>query len=231
MCRRGFPEGSGPLEEHHIFYGSHCERAASEHYGLKVLLCVGHHRTGRKAVHKNPESREYLCRIAQKEFERLYGHESYMGTFSRNYLEEKEWNMNKAFLMGRLTRDPEIRYTQGNEPMCIAKYTLAVDRRRKGEGGPTADFIACTSFGKAGEFIEKYCRKGTKLTISGRIQTGSYEKDGVKHYTTEVVTEEIEFSESKRTDATSQQDQSSQAAGDEGFMRVSDELDEDLPFN
>ena len=106
--------------------------------------------------------------------------------------------MNKAIIMGRLTRDAEIRWTQaGNsqEQMCIARYTLAVDRRQKDAG---ADFIPVVAFGKAGEFAEKYFKKGTKLVVTGRIQTGSYtNKDGVKVYTTEVIVEEQEFAESK----------------------------------
>lgn len=110
--------------------------------------------------------------------------------------------MNKVILMGRLTRDPEIRYSQGETPMCIARYTLAVDRRF-GKGGNnndgnSADFISCVAFGKSGEFAEKYLRKGTKMAVTGRIQTGSYtNRDGVKVYTTEVVIEEQEFAESK----------------------------------
>ena len=109
--------------------------------------------------------------------------------------------MNKAILMGRLTRDPEIRYTQGDNPMCIARYTLAVDRRfnrNAGNDGNNADFIPCVCFGKTAEFTEKYLKKGTKMAVTGRIQTGSYtNRDGVKVYTTEVVVEDQEFAESK----------------------------------
>ena len=109
--------------------------------------------------------------------------------------------MNKAILMGRLTRDPEIRYTQGDNPMCIARYTLAVDRRfsrTAGNDGNNADFIPCVCFGKTAEFVEKYLKKGTKMAVTGRIQTGSYtNRDGVKVYTTEVVVEDQEFAESK----------------------------------
>ena len=109
--------------------------------------------------------------------------------------------MNKVILMGRLTRDPDIRYTQGDNSMCIARYTLAVDRRfaqRDESGNTPADFIPCVAFGKSGEFVEKYLRKGMKMTITGRIQTGSYtNKEGVKVYTTEVVVEDHEFAESK----------------------------------
>ena len=107
--------------------------------------------------------------------------------------------MNKAILMGRLTRDPEVRYSQGDNQMAIARYTLAVDRRfNRNNDENTADFIPCVAFGKAGEFAERYFRKGTKIAVTGRIQTGSYtNKDGVKVYTTEVIVEEQEFAESK----------------------------------
>ena len=133
--------------------------------------------------------------------------------------------------MGRLTKDPAIKQTTGNEPMTVARYTLAVDRKyRKGED-QTADFISCVSFGKAGDFIEKYCHKGTKLVIAGRIQTGSYtNKDGVKVYTTDVVTEDIEFAESKKA-----ADQNGSAPAEEpvdtGFANVPDDEMDELPFN
>ena len=112
--------------------------------------------------------------------------------------------MNKVILMGRLTRDPEVRYTQGETNTAIARYTLAVDRRltsaqREKADVQTADFINIVAFGKAGEFVEKYLKKGTKVVVTGRIQTGSYtNKDGQKIYTTDVVAEEQEFAESKR---------------------------------
>lgn len=142
--------------------------------------------------------------------------------------------MNKAIIMGRLTRDPEIRWTQaGNsqEQMCIARYTLAVDRRQKDAG---ADFIPVVAFGKAGEFAEKYFKKGTKLVVTGRIQTGSYtNKEGAKVYTTEIVAEDQEFTESK---AAGQQGNGQAAAGqpqtdDQGFMNIPDGIDEELPFS
>ena len=112
--------------------------------------------------------------------------------------------MNKVILMGRLTRDPEVRYSQGENAMAIARYTLAVDRRFNRNNGngdeQTADFIGCVAFGRAGEFAEKYFRKGTKVAITGRIQTGSYtNKDGVRVYTTDIVVEEQEFAESKNS--------------------------------
>lgn len=107
--------------------------------------------------------------------------------------------MNKVILLGRLTRDPDIRYTQGAEPMAIARYTLAVDRRMKREGEAAADFISCVTFGKTAEVAEKYLHKGTKIIIAGRLQTGSYtDRDGRKVYTTEVIVEDQEFAESKR---------------------------------
>ena len=149
--------------------------------------------------------------------------------------------MNKAILMGRLTRDPEVRYTQGENQMAIARYTLAVDRRfnRNGDDN-TEDFISCVAFGKAGEFAERYFRKGTKIAVTGRIQTGSYtNKDGVKVYTTDVVVEEQEFAESKNSNGGSSDNYSApannfsaapMAAGD-GFMNIPDGIDEELPFN
>lgn len=138
--------------------------------------------------------------------------------------------MNKAILMGRLTRDPEVRYTNGDKPMCIARYTLAVDRRFKREGQDNADFIPFAAFGKAGEFVEKYCKKGTKLAVTGRIQTGSYtNKDGQKVYTTEIVVEEQEFAESKNAQQNTQPAKK-EDDGMDGFMNIPDGLDEELPF-
>lgn len=135
--------------------------------------------------------------------------------------------MNKVELIGRLTKEPEIRYSQAAEPMAIARYTLAVDRRFKKDGEATADFINCVAFGKLGEFAEKYLHKGVKIAVSGRIQTGSYtNKDGQKVYTTDVVVEEQEFCESK---SSNQQDKTKPV--DDGFMEVPTDLSgEDLPF-
>ena len=137
--------------------------------------------------------------------------------------------------MGRLTKDPEVRYTQGNEPMAIARYTLAVDRRFKRGEEQTADFIPCVVFGKGGQFAEKYLRKGIKVAVVGRIQTGSYtNKDGAKVYTTEVVVEEQEFAESKATSQQNTQNTQPQNThkeeGLDGFMNIPDNLDEQLPF-
>ena len=151
----------------------------------------------------------------------------------------KEIIMNKVILMGRLTRDPEVRYSQGENPMAIARYTLAVDRRfNRNNDEQTADFIGCVAFGRAGEFAEKYFRKGTKVAITGRIQTGSYtNKDGVKVYTTDVGVEDQEFAESKNSNAGTEGGFSCgnrapepSGAGD-GFMNIPDGIDEELPFN
>lgn len=142
--------------------------------------------------------------------------------------------MNKVILMGRLTRDPEIRYSTGENATAIARYSLAVDRRFKRDGEPTADFINCVAFGKTAEFAEKYFRQGIKIAISGRIQTGSYtNKDGVKVYTTDVVVEEQEFAESKSaSENNSKESAPRQNRGSEDFMSVPDGLDnEELPFN
>ena len=140
--------------------------------------------------------------------------------------------MNKVILMGRLTRDPEVRYTQGDNAMAITRYSLAVDRRFKKDGDEqTADFINCIAFGKAGEFAEKYFRKGTKIAVVGRIQTGSYtNKDGQKVYTTDVVVEEQEFAESKNS-GSSDNNQSAPANKNTDFMNIPDGIDEELPFN
>ena len=134
--------------------------------------------------------------------------------------------MNKVILIGRLVADPEIRYTGQNKDMVVAKYRLAVDRRFKKEGEQSADFISCVCFGKGAEFADKYLRKGTKIGITGRIQTGSYEnKDGQKVYTTDVVVEEQEFAESKGN-GTPQP-----APQQEGFFVVPEGIEGDLPFN
>lgn len=136
--------------------------------------------------------------------------------------------MNKAVITGRWTKDPEVRYTQGETPMAIAKGTIAVDRRGKDKG---ADFISVVAFGKIAEHIEKYYFKGMKANIAGHIQTGSYDhKDGYKVYTTDVVIDEIEFGESKGTSA-EPKSESKEEPKDEEFMTVSDDDLEGLPFN
>ena len=157
--------------------------------------------------------------------------------------------MNKVILMGRLTRDPDIRYSNGQngDQMCIAKYTLAVDRRFTRNGDDqTADFISCTAFGKQGEFAEKYVQQGKRILISGRIQTGSYtNRDGVKVYTTEVVVEDHEFADSPRDaggagrsrqngraeSGNADRRQQDNGYEQEGFMDVPEGYDEGLPFN
>ena len=148
--------------------------------------------------------------------------------------------MNKVILMGRLTRDPEVRYSQGENPMAIARYTLAVDRRfNRNNDEQSADFINCVAFGKAGEFAEKYLHKGTKIAISGRIQTGSYtNKDGVKVYTTDVVIEDQEFAESKNSGQNvnnqmtpSPNNSPEYMSSGDGFMNIPDGIDDEIPFN
>lgn len=139
--------------------------------------------------------------------------------------------MNKVILMGRLTRDPDIRYSQGDSATCVARFTLAVDRRFKKQGDDqTADFINCVAFGKTGEFAEKYLYQGTKVVGCGRIQTGSYtNKEGQRVYTTDVVLEEVEFAESKNSSNNNTQGRPSPVDAN-GFMNIQDDLGE-LPFN
>ena len=134
--------------------------------------------------------------------------------------------MNKTLLIGRTTKDPDIRYTQSEQPMTIARFNLAVDRRFKKDGEQSADFISCVAFGKTAEFIEKYVFKGTKIAVEGRIQTGSYtNNDGNKVYTTDVVVEQVEFAGSK-TDS-----KSAAKENNDDFMNVADGLDDEgLPF-
>ena len=127
--------------------------------------------------------------------------------------------MNKVILMGRLAREPEVRYSQGTEPLAIARYTLAVNRRFKRQGEPEADFINCVAFGKAGEFAEKYFKKGQMVSVVGRLQVRGWDKDGERRYATEVIIEEQHFAESKN----------SQAA--DGFYPIDESVeDDDLPF-
>ena len=154
--------------------------------------------------------------------------------------------MNKVILMGRLTRDPEIRYSQGERATAVGRYTLAVDRTFKRDGEPTADFIPCVVFGRSAEFAERYFRQGIKIAVSGRISTGSYvNKDGNRVYTTEVIVEDQEFAESKAASENSgygapagnnyrqpapAKPTPSAAVGD-GFMNIPDGIDEELPFS
>lgn len=144
--------------------------------------------------------------------------------------------MNKVILMGRLTRDPEVRYTQNENSTAVARYSLAVDRRFKREGEQDADFIGCVAFGRAAEFAEKWLHKGSKIVVTGRIQTGSYtNKDGQKVYTTDVVIEEQEFAESKAASEGNgggySGSRSNNSSSGDGFMDVPDGIDEELPFN
>jgi single-strand binding protein len=138
--------------------------------------------------------------------------------------------MNKAILMGRLTRDPEVRYSQSDSSMAIARFSLAVDRRYKKQGDETtADFFNCTAFGKQGEFVEKYLKKGTKIVVTGHIQNDNYtNKDGQKVYSVQIMVEEIEFAESK---AAGQSQQNDSMPPTDGFMNIPDGIESELPFN
>ena len=152
--------------------------------------------------------------------------------------------MNKVILMGRLTRDPEVRYTAGENALAIARYTLAVDRRFRRDGEATADFISCVVFGRGAEFAEKYFHQGIRIVVSGRIQTGSYtNREGQKVYTTEVVVEEQEFAESKSASDNYMASHPQQSAAPapsmpapgagsaDGFRNIGDGNDEEQPFN
>ena len=140
--------------------------------------------------------------------------------------------MNTTVLMGRLTADPQVRYSQGEKATAVARYTLAINRKFKKDGEPTADFIPCVVFGRSAEFAEKYFRKGMQVAISGRIQTGSYtNKDGQKVYTTDVVVEDQEFAESKAASQQNQQNNSTPATDSDGFMNIPDGIDEEMPFS
>lgn len=142
--------------------------------------------------------------------------------------------MNKVILMGRLTRDPDIRYSQGEQSTAVAKYSLAVPRKFKKQGEQDCDFINCVAFGKLGEFAEKYLTKGIRIAVTGRIQTGSYtNKDGVKVYTTDVIVEEQEFAESKSASENNGGSRYSPygLSGSDGFLNIPDGIDEELPFD
>ena len=146
--------------------------------------------------------------------------------------------MNKAILMGRLTRDPEVRYSQNDSSMAIARFSLAVDRRYKKQGDETtADFFNCTAFGKQGEFVEKYLKKGTKIVVTGRIQNDNYtNKDGQKVYSVQIIVEEMEFAESKASSGQVEQEGNNMSPamgepGADGFMNIPDGIDNSLPFN
>jgi single-strand DNA-binding protein len=141
--------------------------------------------------------------------------------------------MNKVILIGRFTRDPEIRYSQGANPTAIARFNLAVPRRKsKSEEGPDCDFVSCVAFSKTADFVERFGRKGIKFVAEGRIQTGSYtNKDGQKVYTTDVVVESMEFAESKNSSGGQQNENLPPSCPGDGFMNIPDGIDEELPFN
>ena len=157
--------------------------------------------------------------------------------------------MNKVLLMGRLTRDPEVRYSQGATPTAVARFSVAVDRRFKREGEPDADFFNCTCFGKQGEFVEKYLHKGTKVVLSGRLQNDNYtNKDGQQVYSVRIMVDEIEFAESKNAAGSGDngynggnygnnnynggnRSQAAPSGAGDGFMNIPDGIDEELPFN
>lgn len=156
--------------------------------------------------------------------------------------------MNKVILMGRLTRDPEVRYSQGANPTAVARFSIAVDRRFKREGEPDADFFNCTAFGKQAEFVERYLRKGIKIVVVGRIQNDNYtNKDGQMVYSVRVMVDEMEFAESKNASqnngdngyngggyaggASRSNASPAPAAAGDGFMNIPDGIDEELPFN
>lgn len=139
--------------------------------------------------------------------------------------------MNKVILMGRLVRDPDVRYSQGGNAMAVARYTLAVDRKFNRDGEPNADFINCIAFGKNGEFAEKYLHKGVKILVEGRWQSGSYtNRDGQKIYTNDCVVESCEFAENKNA-SQSERPQAAPQTNSDGFMNIPDGIDEELPFN
>ena len=143
--------------------------------------------------------------------------------------------MNKVIHTGRLTHDPEIRYSQGEKATAIARFSLAVDRKYKREGEPTADFFNYTAFGKQAEFVEKYLKKGSKIMVTGHLMNNNYEKDGQKVYRDVIITEEIEFAESKKQDAQPQTQpvpqQQTQPVQSDGFMNIPTGLEEELPFS
>lgn len=140
--------------------------------------------------------------------------------------------MNKAILMGRLTRDPDIRYGQGEDTSMIARFTLAVDRRvKQSEGQKAADFIGCIAFGERAVFVEKYLKQGSKIVLEGRIQTGSYtNREGQKVYTTDIVADSMEFAESKASQGSGTTSSAPAPAPSDGFMSIPDGIDEELPF-
>ena len=139
--------------------------------------------------------------------------------------------MNKIILLGRLTRDPEIRYSQGENSMAIARFTIAANRRYKREGEPEADFFNCTAFGKQAEFVEKYLKQASKILVSGRVQNDNYtNKEGQKVYSVQIMVEELEFAESKGNSDAGTQQQATPQTDNNGFMNIPAGLEEELPF-
>lgn len=147
--------------------------------------------------------------------------------------------MNKIILMGRLTRDPDIRYSQGDNQLAIARFSLAVDRRFKRQGEPDADFFNCTAFGRQAEFVEKYLKQGTKILLTGRVQNDNYtNKNGEKVYSVQIIAEEIEFAESKNAQGNTgggmggfQPQPEPSNAADDGFINLPNGIEEELPFS
>lgn len=145
--------------------------------------------------------------------------------------------MNKVIMMGRLTRDPEIRYSQGNSPTAVARFSIAVDRRYKQDGQPDADFFNCTAFGKQAEFIEHYLHKGSKILLCGNLQNNNYtNKDGQQVYSVQIIVSEIEFAESKNASGNNESAASGNSApapasASDGFMNIPDGIEDELPFN
>lgn len=140
--------------------------------------------------------------------------------------------MNMVILMGRLTRDPEVKYSQGEKPVAISRFSIAVNRKYKREGGPTADFFNCTAFGKQAEFVEKYLKKGSKVLITARVENNNYEKEGKMVYDNAFIVEQIEFADSKKTDESQPQQPESQPQSQtaDGFMNIPTGVEEELPF-
>lgn len=140
--------------------------------------------------------------------------------------------MQKFMAIGRLTGNPTVRYTNGNEPVCIATFSLAVNRRFKRDGQPEADFFNCTAFRKTGELVEKYCHKGMKVAIEGELQNDNYtNKNGEKVYSTRILVDSLEFCENKSQDTQSTAPANQYAGSEDGFMQIPDSVAEELPFN
>lgn len=218
------------VHDHHIFGGT-ANRTISEAEGMRCNLCIEkHHENGPEAVHRNRFNNVLLKTIGQQAYEQTHTREEFIARFGRSFTELEDENVNKVVLSGRLTRDPEVRYSAGETQLAIARFTLAVDRRFKRDGEATADFIRCISFGNMAEFAEKYFGQGMKITISGRIQTGSYtDNTGKKVYTTDVVIEEQEFAEKKKPETQKTAETRCETDPD-GFMNIPEGLEEEMPF-